>query len=254
MGRTNEDRASQDGARWDSMLPGVIWPERRRALRALFETIAPSYDRLNHWLSFGIDQRWRGRAAREVIPLDAQVLVLDLASGTGDQVIAIRNRSRAALVLRLDLSAALLNRATSKLGEPAPTPPLVAEMERIPVRAGSCDVVTMAYALRHVDSLDRLMEECARILRIGGRVSFVDMSLPQRGIWSRLYLIYFRVCLPRIAALLGGDPSAYRAMVHSVEMFPGWLALETAARAAGFKRCRVILLTGGAARVFTAER
>jgi len=243
-------------SRWDAMLPGASWPRRRRALRDLFETIAPSYDRLNHWLSLGLDQSWRARAAREAIPRNERALVLDLASGTGDQVMALLDRSRTARVIRLDLSADLLRRAAPKLptsgAEKADAPPVVAEMELLPVRPGSCDAITMAYALRHVESLERLMAGCARALRPGGRVSFVDMALPQRGLWARLYLFYFRSCLPAVAALLGGDRAAYQTMVRSVESFPGWERLDEAARAAGFTGRRAIPLTGGSARVFTA--
>jgi demethylmenaquinone methyltransferase/2-methoxy-6-polyprenyl-1,4-benzoquinol methylase len=238
------------------MLPGASWPKRRDALRDLFETIAPSYDRLNHWLSLGLDLRWRDRASAEAIPRDARATVLDLASGTGDQAASLRARSPEARVIRLDLSADLLRRVRPKraVAETAAAPPVVAEMERLPLEAGSCDAVTMAFALRHVESLDRLMSDCARVLRPGGRVSFVDMALPQKGPWARVYLFYFRVCLPRLAALFGGDRAAYRAMVRSVESFPGWDRLEEAARKASFGGIRIIPLTGGAARVFTAIR
>jgi demethylmenaquinone methyltransferase/2-methoxy-6-polyprenyl-1,4-benzoquinol methylase len=253
-------RANRHDSRWDAMLPGASWPRRRETLRDLFETIAPSYDRLNHWLSFGIDLRWRSRAAREAIARDAPALVLDLASGTGDQVAALFSRSRTVRVIRLDLSPYLLCRAEGKgvaggrmRGEPL-APPVVAEMERLPIRDGSLDAITMAFALRHVESLDRLMEGCARALRQGGRISFVDMALPARGVWARVYLFYFRSCLPRLAALFGGDRRAYEAMVRSVESFPGWDRLEEAAGKAGLTGIRLIPMTRGAARVFSAIR
>jgi demethylmenaquinone methyltransferase / 2-methoxy-6-polyprenyl-1,4-benzoquinol methylase len=236
------------------MLPGASWPRRRQALRSLFETIAPTYDRLNHWMSFGIDQLWRARAAREALPAKGRATVLDLASGTGDQAVALQKWAREARVVRLDLSGLLLRRADGKLRRGRSAPPLVAEMERLPLRPASVDAVTMAYALRHVDSLDRLMESCALILRPGGRVAFVDMSFPERGPWAAIYRTYFRQVLPRFAALLGGPRPAYELMVRSVESFPGWDRLEAAARAAGFREIRVVRLTGGAASVFLAGK
>ena len=238
---------------WEGMLPGAAWSHRKRTLRSLFEGIAPSYDRLNHWLSLGIDQCWRARAAREAIARGQPAVVLDLASGTGDQAAAIVKRSRRARVLRVDLSAMLLRRAAAKLPDSSLAPPVVAEMERLPVRDGTCDAVTMAYALRHVESLDRLMEACARCLRPGGRAVFVDMALPQRGLWARLFRFYFRQCLPRLASLFGGPREAYELMVRSVESFPGWERLEEAARRAGFQSTRIVSLTGGAARLFVAR-
>ena len=150
------------------MLPGAAWHRRRLALRSLFETIAPTYDRLNHWMSFGIDQRWRARAAREAIPSHADGVVLDLASGTGDQAAALQKRAHGVRVIRLDLSDRLLRMAEGKLRPGGSAPPVVAEMERLPLRPQSVDAITMAYALRHVESLDRLMASCASVFDPGG--------------------------------------------------------------------------------------
>ncbi len=247
-------RGRSNPADWEEMLPTTSWPRRREALRDLFEAIAPTYDRLNRWMSFGIDQLWRARAAREAVAAHGASIILDLASGTGDQAAALQRRAPDARVVRLDLSDPLLRRAEGKLRSGAIAPPLVAEMESLPLRPATFDAVTMAYALRHVESLDRLMESCARVLRPGGVVSFVDMSLPERGLWGGFYRFYFRRILPRFAALLGGSRPAYELMVRSVESFPGWQRLEAAARSAGFTEIRVIRLTGGAASIFTARK
>ncbi len=245
---------------WEAMLPSAPWRERRRALRALFEGIAPTYDRLNRVLSLGIDASWRARAAREAAAKTGSGLVLDLASGTGDQAVALLRHAPRLTVLRLDLSAALLVRAAKKLEGVAknalldPAPPLVAEMERLPIREGTCEAVTMAFALRHVEGLNSLMDACARVLRPGGRVAFVDMAIPESGVWGWIYRAYFRRLLPLLAQLFGGDREAYELMVRSVAAFPGWEALAAAAREAGFQGARSIRLTGGAARVFIARK
>jgi len=247
-------REPHDPAAWEEMLPTSSWVRRRAALRDLFESIAPTYDRLNHWLSLGLDQRWRDRAARLAVGENGDGVVLDLASGTGDQVVALQGRSPGLRVIRLDLSDRLLRRAEKKLRRGSIAPALVAEMERLPLRPGSFDAITMAYALRHVASLDRLMASCAEALRPGGIVSFVDMSLPESGPWGGIYRLYFRHLLPRFASLLGGPRPAYELMVRSVESFPGWDRLAEAARSAGLAEIRIERLTGGAAEIFTATK
>lgn len=245
---------AEDQRKWEQMLPSASWSNRRRSLKSLFETIAPTYDRLNHLLSLGLDQRWRDRTAREAAGPGELGNILDLASGTGDLAVSIARRAPRARVLRLDLSASLLRRADPKLARLDSAPSIVAEMERLPLRSGSCVAVTMGYALRHVESLDALMDACASVLAPGGRVAFVDMALPERGFWGHLYRFYFRSCLPRIAALFGGDRQAYDLMVRSVESFPGWEELAAAAARSGFSEVRNLRLTGGAARVFLARR
>ncbi|MBM3287710.1 MAG: methyltransferase domain-containing protein [Candidatus Eisenbacteria bacterium] len=261
---------SERVGRWREILPSGPWARRKAALRVLFEEIAPDYDRLNHLLSFGLDRRWRARAAREAIGEDEPGTVLDLASGTGDQASALIKRSSRIRLLRVDISLPLLARATEKLrgerrgsdGVSAPEQealfpsgiPVVAEMESLPLRPGSCKAITMAFALRHVESLDRLLAVSAEALEPGGRLAFVDMSLPASGAWAAFYRFYFVRCLPRIARLFGGEKEAYDLMVRSVLAFPGWEALEGAARGAGLREVRTIALTGGAARILTARR
>ena len=57
----------------------------------MFDTIAPTYDRANHLLSFGLDRMWWARAARAVRHILARpdALVLDLCCGTGDLTLAL---------------------------------------------------------------------------------------------------------------------------------------------------------------------
>ena len=52
-------------------------------VRAMFDQIAPRYDRLNRLLTAGLDQRWR-RDALDRIRVGRGDRVVDLACGTGD--------------------------------------------------------------------------------------------------------------------------------------------------------------------------
>ncbi|MGB0684679.1 MAG: 3-keto-5-aminohexanoate cleavage protein, partial [Planctomycetota bacterium] len=57
----------------------------------MFSEIAPRYDFLNRFLSFGIDRRWRRRLLRELNPQPGEA-VLDLCCGTGDLALAFQAR------------------------------------------------------------------------------------------------------------------------------------------------------------------
>ena len=52
-------------------------------VEAMFDNIAPSYDKLNHRLSWNIDKGWRRKAICQLEPHKPQTL-LDIATGTGD--------------------------------------------------------------------------------------------------------------------------------------------------------------------------
>ena len=49
----------------------------------MFDNISPTYDTLNHRLSWGIDRGWRKKAIRQLAPYRPQAM-LDIATGTGD--------------------------------------------------------------------------------------------------------------------------------------------------------------------------
>ena len=57
--------------------------QKGQQIRGMFDRIAPSYDLLNHVLSFGIDRRWRRRAVA-MAQVGSGEAVLDLCCGTGD--------------------------------------------------------------------------------------------------------------------------------------------------------------------------
>ena len=77
-------------------------------IRKMFDGIAPSYDRLNHLMSLGVDRRWRRRALREIVDGTPQQ-VLDVACGTGDSTIAVaRTAAAGSLVTGADISEGMM--------------------------------------------------------------------------------------------------------------------------------------------------
>src|SRR4051812_7146393 len=78
-------------------------------VRAMFDRIAPEYDRFNALASFGLHQSWRDAMVRE-IPVGAKVL--DIATGTGD--VAFMARARGHEVVGLDFSERMISLARSK--------------------------------------------------------------------------------------------------------------------------------------------
>ena len=58
-----------------------------RRIREMFGEISRRYDFLNHFLSAGTDFYWRWRCVRAA-PLDGDLPILDVCTGTGDLAIA----------------------------------------------------------------------------------------------------------------------------------------------------------------------
>lgn len=89
--------------------------DREPSVPDMFDRIAPTYDLLNHVLSLGQDFLWRRRAVAQ-LDRRAPLHVLDLATGTGDLLIALlRGRAAVHRALGLDVSENMLAVCRRKL-------------------------------------------------------------------------------------------------------------------------------------------
>ena len=140
-------------------------------VRGIFDAIAPSYDRLNHLLSMGLDRRWWRSAARSFRDVLAkpEAKVLDLCCGTGDMTAALLALRPAdgEPVVGLDFSAEMLGRARAKFAG-ANAQWIEGDAMRLPFPDGSFDLVTAAFGFRNLANYADGLREMARVLRPGG--------------------------------------------------------------------------------------
>ena len=209
--------------------------EKRQAVREMFDAIAPRYDLVNRIMTFRLDVRWRRRTVRD-LRLPPASTVLDLASGTGDLCIDLRE---AGLVpLSMDLSYGML--AADRSGAAR----CQADILDLPVRSGSVDGVTCGFALRNLLELPAFFDELARVVRPGGRVALLDVGVPTNPVIRYGNDIYFGKVVPKIGAMLS-DGAAYRYLPRSVAYLPEPAEMVAMLRAAGFSDASHHLLSGG---------
>jgi demethylmenaquinone methyltransferase/2-methoxy-6-polyprenyl-1,4-benzoquinol methylase len=154
----------------------------------LFATIAGRYDLLNRLLSSGIDRRWRARLAQKLPPGD-NLEVLDLASGTADQLIALHDSGRVARGLGLDLAEKMLAIGRDKVGRLGLSQKLtlaVGDAENLPVADGAFDAITISFGIRNMTDPARTLAEMHRALKPGGRALILEFSLPSNRAVRRL--------------------------------------------------------------------
>jgi demethylmenaquinone methyltransferase/2-methoxy-6-polyprenyl-1,4-benzoquinol methylase len=218
--------------------------EKVRAVRAMFDAIAPRYDLLNRLMTFRLDTRWRRRAVG-ALDLPAGSLVLDLASGTGDLCIDLAKAGH--LPISVDLSFGMLAADTSG------APRVQADILRVPFPDGAVDGVTCGFALRNLVGLDGFFAELGRVLRPGGRIALLDVAIPPNAVMRWGHSVYFEKVVPWLGARLS-DASAYRYLPKSVAYLPASGEMVTLLRDAGFLDAAVDLLSGGITQLLTGTR
>lgn len=212
---------------------------RQQYVTAVFDLIAPRYDQFTRWFSFGMDGAWKRELTRLAIDAapkrrDRDVVVVDLACGTGDLAFSLAADGR--VVVGLDVSREMLGlaatRATPALG--AAPRFAAADMIALPVADASVDVVTIGYGLRNAARLDAALDEVARVLRPSGHVVTLDFCLPANPIWRRLFLGYLAVAGNLYGWAWHREPAAYGYISRSIARFITPDQLTAALSARGF--------------------
>lgn len=228
-------------------------------IQKLFDGIAPDYDRLNHLLSLGVDRSWRRRALKRIVDDgDVPLKVLDVACGTGDFSIEIaRKSSPQSRITGVDLSEGMLKVMREKVlieGLDRKISFMQGNCESLPFGDGTFDRVTIAFGIRNFENRDVALREILRVLKPGGRLVILELSVPSGRVMNALYRLYFCNILPIIGGLVSGDKAAYRYLPASVLKFPGkeeWLSTMSGC---GFRNCTHKSLTFGICRLYTAEK
>jgi len=208
-------------------------------VRELFSSIAPTYDRLNHLLSFGLDRRWWRRTAltfRAVLTRpDARVL--DICCGTGDLTAALLSErpSAAEPVTGLDFSNEMLGLAAHKYAG-ANVRWVEGDAMALPFPDNSVDLVTSAFGFRNLRNYAAGLAEIHRVLRPGGRIGILECNQPG-GLSGGLYNLYFHRVLPVVGGWISGQRAAYEYLPASVQRFPRPPRMLQLMQEAGFVDC-----------------
>ena len=209
--------------------------ERKRYIRKMFDSIVSTYDLLNHLLSFGIDIRWRKELLRRMGPMQ-NLKAIDLCCGTGD--VSRLLRQSGAEVVSLDFSLEMLKQGVKK--RTLARNFILADACFVPIRSGTFDAATIAFGIRNIPDLDRLISEVHRILKPEGRMAILELVRPQNKAISFIYSLYLLTFLPIIGGTLSGRLSAYQYLSGTISTFIHPLSIKKMLERRGF--CRVSLL------------
>jgi demethylmenaquinone methyltransferase/2-methoxy-6-polyprenyl-1,4-benzoquinol methylase len=214
-------------------------PEAAAHVRELFGSIAPTYDRLNHLLSFGLDRRWWRKTAttfREIL-VRPEARVLDICCGTGDLTATLLGKRppNAEPIVGLDFSPEMLTLAERKYAG-ANIRWIEADAMALPFADNSFDLVTSAFGFRNLTNYAAGLAEIHRVLRPAGSIAILECNQPH-GLSGALYNIYFHRIVPAVGGWISGERAAYEYLPASVQRFPRPPLMLQLMRDAGFTDC-----------------
>lgn len=228
----------------------------RENIAATFDKISASYDKTNSYLSFGLHHWWRRQCERH-LPDQNDLTLVDLATGTGDQIIALSKSKKISSFIGFDIAKEMLhigrvkidqrglsNRANLRFGNAL----------KIPLDDLSCDVTTISFGIRNVSDPLLCLHEMHRILKKGGRAMILEFSLPKNRILRPFILLYLRKILPKIGGFLTKNPNAYHYLNETIEKFPSGDAFCSMMRNAGFKNISSKSMTLGTVTLYIGEK
>ena len=191
--------------------------DRAPQVQAMFNQLAPTYDRANRIISMGLDQRWR-RTAIKRLGAAAQGDMVDLCAGTLDLSVMLL-AAGATSIQAVDFSEPMLHAGRPKLAPDAPVTLVTADARELPLPDASCDGIIAGFGLRNVPEVHRAVAECSRVLRPGGRFVVLEFFQPETTLSRLLQGSYNRFVMPVLGGLVSGFGDAYRYLAGSIDAF-----------------------------------
>jgi demethylmenaquinone methyltransferase/2-methoxy-6-polyprenyl-1,4-benzoquinol methylase len=230
--------------------------DKGQLVEEMFDNIAPTYDALNHRLSWDIDKGWRRKAIGLLAPFHPQS-ILDIATGTGDFAILAAQMLCPEKLIGADISEGMMNigkEKVKKLGLNNIVSFKKEDCMAMSFEDNTFDAVTAAFGIRNFQDLDRGLKEMCRVLKKGGHLSIAELTTPVSFPMKQLFHIYSHTILPVYGKLISKDNSAYSYLTATIEAFPQGEKMMEILRKAGFSKVSFKRLTFGICTLYFAEK
>jgi len=229
---------------------------KKKQVADMFDRIAGNYDFLNHFLSMGIDRRWRKHAVKALSALKPKS-ILDVATGTGDLAVDLSTKLKTDKVIGLDIAVKMLEVGKEKVKKKNLDDKIEfieGDSEDLPFENNQFDATTAAFGVRNFQNPLAGLKEMNRVTRPGGKIVVLEFSKPRGFLFKHLYTFYFNNILPTIGRLLSKDPKAYRYLHDSVQAFPDYENFTALLDKAGYKNTQFKALTFGICCIYQGTK
>jgi demethylmenaquinone methyltransferase/2-methoxy-6-polyprenyl-1,4-benzoquinol methylase len=227
--------------------------EKKQQVSKMFNNISGKYDFLNHFLSAGIDRRWRKKAIAALKEIQPKI-ILDVATGTGDLALEAQKQLNPEKIIGIDIAVKMLDIGRGKIKKKGLAEIMTLEegdSENLPFEDNSFDAVIVAFGVRNFANVEKGLQEMTRVLRPGGKCVILEFSKPKVFPIKQLYNFYFSSILPGIGRMTSKDKKAYAYLYESVQAFPEGKVFEELLQKIGLKNTTCEALTMGICSIYT---
>lgn len=228
---------------------------KKEEVTKMFDTIAPTYDFLNHFMSAGIDFWWR-RKTIAILGRSQPKTILDIATGTGDLAIAAA-KINPDKIIGIDVAKDMVAIGMNKVAKKNLTDTItlqVGDAENLQMKDNTFDAVMVGFGVRNFGDLEKGLSEMHRVLKKNGQVVILEFSKPKIFPVKQLFGMYSRFIIPTIGKLVSKDKSAYTYLPSSVRAFPEGNDFLEILKNVGYKKTKAKRLTFGVATIYTANK
>ncbi|KAF5804852.1 putative 2-methoxy-6-polyprenyl-1,4-benzoquinol methylase [Helianthus annuus] len=232
----------------------------------VFTKVASNYDIMNDLMSGGLHRLWKERLVSKLSPFPG-MKHLDVAGGTGDvafrileTIYSVHRRAvddtleddlhEETQIHVCDINPNMLNvgrkRAQQRgLGDLGSLTWIEGDAERLTFEDNSMDGYTIAFGIRNVTHIEKVLAEAYRVLKKGGRFLCLELSHVDTPVFKQLYDQYSFSVIPVMGELVAGDRDSYQYLVESVRRFPPQEVFASMIADAGFQKVEYENLVGG---------
>ncbi len=247
----------------EKVLPYGGTENKGKQVSRMFDGIAKTYDKINHFMSLGIDRYWRNKLICSIQPFannlnnPSGAEILDIATGTGDLAILEAKKLKPKSVVGVDISEGMMAVGREKVTKENLDGVISFSKEdatKMTFADESFDIITTSFGIRNFENLDAALTEIHRVLKPNGVFAILELSEPVVFPMKQLFRIYSHTFLPLIGRMIANDKNSYDYLVHSIEAFPQGEVMTGIVKKAGFKKVTFNRLTFGICTLYIIEK
>lgn len=240
--------------RQEEIKPYNEYESKGKQVEHMFDQIAPTYDFLNHRLSWNIDKMWRRKALNQLKSFNPRT-ILDVATGTGDFAILSAKMLNPEKIVGIDISEGMMDKGRIKIKQENLEKVISLVKDdcmNLTFDSESFDSVTVAFGIRNFEDLNKGLSEMCRVLKRGGVLCILELTTPVMFPMKQLFKIYLHTILPLYGRLISKDSKAYGYLSATIEAFPQGEKMVNILKKAGFSKTLFRRLTFGICTMYLA--